>query len=149
MLDPIGLIRNVTELVRIHIRLANTEIANRPSKSGDQQNNDRSVLGGKGYSWNSINDCRKECAREDLKNRFNQLSNLPHWILREVKTLDLQVALVFAIWLRSTFSRSISSQTLTHFFYKADTTENREKLRIIFPLALERLRQAPWLLSGS
>ena len=50
--------------------------------------------------------------------------------------MDMAVARVFAIWRRSTFSRSISSQTLTHSSTRRIPPRTARKLRVIFPLVL-------------
>lgn len=78
----------------------------------------------------------KNARVEDLKNRFNQISHLP--------------ALDFSTDENVGFGRRASCRDMAAFnfqpqhivanpytfFFKTDTTEHREKLRIIFPLAL-------------
>ncbi len=79
---------------------------------------------------------QKNARIEDLKNRFNQIAHLP--------MLDFSVDEKVGFGGRASFRdmaafnfqpQHIVANPFT-FFYKADTTQHREKLRIIFPLAL-------------
>src|ERR1017187_1910994 len=78
----------------------------------------------------------KNARVEDLKNRFNQLSNLP--------SLDFvggeDVGFAGRPSFRDMASFNFQPQHIVTnpytFFYKADTKGNREKLEIIFPLVL-------------
>src|SRR5580658_7570942 len=79
---------------------------------------------------------QKNARIDDLKNRFNQISHLP--------SLDFSTDDVVGYAGRPS-SRDMAAFNFQPqhivanpytFFFKADTTEHREKLRIIFPLVL-------------
>ena len=133
---PVGLIRDVTGWFGLHIKLANTEMIVARRNPGDQQaTTDMYWLEGLELSVPPIV-VEKNARVDDLKHRFNQICNLP--------SLDFVGGEDFGFAGRPSF-RDMSSFNFQPqhivanpytFFYKADTTENREKLRIIFPLAL-------------
>ncbi len=78
----------------------------------------------------------KNARVEDLKNRFNQISHLPNLDF----STDDNVGFGGRASCRDMAAFNFQPQHIVAnpytFFFKADTTEHREKLRIIFPLAL-------------
>jgi hypothetical protein len=133
---PVGLIRDVTGWFGLHLRLANTEMIVARRNPGDQQTT-TDIYWAEGLDLRVPPVIAAKNARvEDLKNRFNQISNLPSLDFsggedagfggrpscRDMASFNFQ-------------PQHIVANPYT-FFYKADTTENREKLRIIFPLVL-------------
>jgi hypothetical protein len=132
---PVGLIREVTGWFGLHLQLANTEmIVARRNPESQQTTTD--FYWTEGLNLDVPLTVEKNARVEDLKNRFNQISHLP--------TLD------FSADENVGFGGRPSSRDMAAFnfqpqhivanpytlFFKADTTEHREKLRIIFPLAL-------------
>lgn len=133
---PVGLIRDVTGWFGLHLRLANTEMIVARRNPGDQQTT-TDIYWAEGLNLNVPPVIAAKNARvEDLKNRFNQISNLP--------SLDFsggeEAGFGGRPSCRDMASFNFQPQHIVAnpytFFYKADTTENREKLRIIFPLVL-------------
>jgi hypothetical protein len=133
---PVGLIRDVTGWFGLHIKLANTEMIVARRNPGDQQaTTDMYWLEGLELSVPPII-VEKNARVDDLKHRFNQICNLPS--LDFVGGEDVGFAGRPSFRDMSSFNfqpQHIVANPYT-FFYKADTTENREKLRIIFPLVL-------------
>jgi hypothetical protein len=79
---------------------------------------------------------RKNARVEDLKNRFNQISYLPGLDF----STDENVGFGGRPSCRDMAAFNFQPQHIVAnpytFFFKADTSEHREKLRIIFPLVL-------------
>lgn len=133
---PVGLIRNVTGWFGVHLKLANTEIIVARRNPGDQQATTDvywteeikvevpAVISG------------KNARVEDLKNRLNQISHLPALDF----STDENVGYGGRASCRDMAAFNFQPQHIVAnpytFFYKADTTEHREKLKIIFPLVL-------------
>ena len=133
---PVGLIRNVTEWFGIHIRLANTEMLIARRNPGDQQTTtDLYWAEGRQLDIPSVI-AGKNARVEDLKNRFNQLSNLPSLDFAGGEDIGFAGRPSFRDMASFNFQPQHIVANPYTFFYKADTTQNREKLRIIFPLAL-------------
>jgi hypothetical protein len=133
---PVGLIRDVTSWFGLHIRFANTEMIVARRNPGDQQTT-TDIYWAEGLDLSVPPVIVGKNARvEDLKNRLNQISNLP--------SLDFSggedVGFGGRPSCRDMASFNFQPQHIVAnpytFFYKADTTENREKLKIIFPLVL-------------
>ncbi|MBP6782173.1 MAG: DUF3732 domain-containing protein [Verrucomicrobiales bacterium] len=132
---PVGLIRDVTGWFGLHLQLANTEMIVARRNPEDQQTTS-DLFWDEGLELNVPPIVRKNARVEDLKNRFNQISHLP--------------ALDFSPEEGSGFGGRPSCRDMAAFnfqpqhivanpytfFFKADTSEHREKLRIIFPLVL-------------
>lgn len=132
---PVGLIREVTGWFGLHLKLANTEmIVARRNPEEKQTTTD--IYWAEGMSLSVPQVVQKNARVEDLRNRFNQISHLP--------SLD------FSTDENVGYGRRPSCRDMAAFnfqpqhivanpytlFFKADTTEHREKLSIIFPLAL-------------
>jgi len=135
---PVGLIRDVTDWFGLHLQLANTEMMLARRNPGDNQTTNE-------LFWDEGQNLRvpvvvgKNARVEDLKNRFNQISQLPSLDFstddnvgyggrpscRDMAAFNFQPQHIIA-----------NPYTL---FFKADTQEHREKLRIIFPLVLGAL----------
>lgn len=133
---PVGLIRDVTGWFGLHIKLANTEMIVARRNPGDQQTTtDIFWLEGLELTVPPII-VEKNARVDDLKHRFNQICNLPS--LDFVGGEDVGFAGRPSFRDMSSFNfqpQHIVANPYT-FFYKADTTENREKLKVIFPLVL-------------
>jgi uncharacterized protein YceH (UPF0502 family) len=132
---PKGLIRDLTSWFGLHIKLANTELVVARRNPQEQQST-TDMYWAEAISVAIPPVVRKNARIEDLKNRLNQIGHLP--------SLD------FSTDDNVGFGGRPSSRDMAAFnfqpqhivanphtlFYKADTTEHREKLRIIFPLVL-------------
>jgi len=132
---PVGLIREVTGWFGLHLQLANTEmIVARRNPEGQQTTTD--IYWAEGLQLTVPPTVEKNARVEDLKNRFNQISHLP--------TLDFStddnVGFGGRASCRDMAAFNFQPQHIVAnpytFFFKADTTEHREKLKIIFPLVL-------------
>jgi hypothetical protein len=132
---PVGLIREVTGWFGLHLQLANTEMIVARRNPEDQQTTS-DLYWAEGLKLEVPPTVEKNARVEDLKNRFNQISHLP--------TLDFStgdnVGFGGRASCRDMAAFNFQPQHIVAnpytFFFKADTTEHREKLRIIFPLAL-------------
>lgn len=132
---PVGLIREVIGWFGLHIRLANTEmIIARRNPEGQQTTTDMYWTEGLELSVPPI--VARNARIEDLKNRFNQISQLPSLDF----STDENVGFGGRPSCRDMAAFNFQPQHIVAnpytLFFKADTTEHREKLRIIFPLVL-------------
>lgn len=132
---PVGLIREVTGWFGLHLQLANTEMIVARRNPEDQQTTG-DLYWAEGFDLSVPFTVEKNARVEDLKNRFNQISHLP--------SLDFSSNEIVGFGGRPSFRdmaafnfqpQHIVANPYT-FFFKADTTEHREKLRLIFPLVL-------------
>jgi hypothetical protein len=73
---------------------------------------------------------------EDLINRFNQISHLPALDFSTDENVGFGGRPSFRDMAAFNFQPQHIVANPYTFFYKADTTEHREKLRIIFPFVL-------------
>lgn len=132
---PVGLIREVTEWFGLHIKLANTEMIVARRNPEDQQTTTH-LYWAEGLSLIVPPIVEKNARVEDLKNRFNQISHLPSLDFSTNENVGFGGPPSFRDMAAFNFQpQHIVANPFT-FFFKADTTEHREKLRIIFPLAL-------------
>ena len=132
---PVGLIREVTGWFGLHLQLANTEmIIARRNPEGQQTTTD--IFWSEGLSLIVPPTIEKNARVEDLKNRLNQISHLPNLDF----STDENVGFGGRASCRDMAAFNFQPQHIVAnpytFFFKADTTEHREKLRIIFPLVL-------------
>lgn len=132
---PVGLIREVTGWFGLHLQLANTEmIIARRNPEGQQTTTD--IFWSEGLTLVVPPTVEKNARVEDLKNRFNQISHLPNLDF----STDENVGYGGRASCRDMAAFNFQPQHIVAnpytFFFKADTTEHREKLRIIFPLVL-------------
>lgn len=132
---PVGLIREVTGWFGLHLQLANTEmIVARRNPEGQQTTTDLYWNEGQKLEVPAV--VQKNARVEDLKNRFNQITHLPSLDF----STDENVGFAGRVSCRDMAAFNFQPQHIVAnpytFFYKADTTEHREKLRIIFPLVL-------------
>ena len=133
---PVGLIRDSVEWFGVKIKLSNTEmIIARKNPGGKQSTNE--IYWSEGLKTEIPDFPEKNGRVEDIVNRFNQISILP--------SLDFKSA-----GYHSGYGNKPSFRDMAAFnfqpqhivanpftlYYKADTTEHREKLKIIFPLVL-------------
>ncbi len=132
---PVGLIRNVTGWFGLHLQLANTEMIVARRNPEDQQTTTDLYMD-EGIDLKIPSTITKKARVNDLKYRFNQITHLP--------TLDFSTSEEIGYAHRPSFRdmaafnfqpQHIVANPYT-FYFKADTTEHREKLRIIFPLVL-------------
>ncbi len=132
---PVGLIRDVTSWFGLHLQLANTEMIVARRNPEDQQNTS-DLYWAEGLHLSVPSNVQKNARVDDLKNRFNQISYL--------STLDFssdeKVGFAGRPSFRDMAAFNFQPQHIVAnpytLFYKADTTEHREKLRVIFPLVL-------------
>jgi predicted nucleic acid-binding Zn-ribbon protein len=132
---PVGLIRELTGWFGLHLQLANTEmIVARRNPEGQQTTTD--LYWDEGLKLNVPPHVGKNARVEDLKNRFNQISHLPALDFSS----DENVGFGGRPSCRDMAAFNFQPQHIVAnpytFFFKADTSEHREKLRIIFPLVL-------------
>ena len=132
---PVGLIRELTGWFGLHLKLANTEMIIARRNPEDQQST-ADLYWNEGLKLEVPAIVQKNARVDDLKNRFNQIAHLP--------SLDFSTDDVVGYAGRPS-SRDMAAFNFQPqhivanpytFFFKADTTEHREKLRIIFPLVL-------------
>jgi DNA repair ATPase RecN len=132
---PVGLIRELTAWFGLHLKLANTEMIIARRNPEDQQST-TDLYWNEGLKLEVPAIVQKNARVDDLKNRFNQIAHLP--------SLDFSTDDVVGYAGRPS-SRDMAAFNFQPqhivanpytFFFKADTTEHREKLRIIFPLVL-------------
>jgi len=132
---PVGLIRDVTGWFGLHLQLANTEMIVARRNPEDQQTT-TDLYWDEGLELNVPPIVRKNARLEDLKNRFNQISLLPALDF----STDENVGFGGRPSCRDMAAFNFQPQHIVAnpytFFFKADTHEHREKLRIIFPLVL-------------
>jgi hypothetical protein len=132
------LIRDVTEWFGLHLQLANTEMIVARRNPGDQQ-------GTTDLFWDEGLDLKvppvvgKNARVDDLKNRFNQISQLPSLDFSTDDNVGFGGRPSFRDMAAFNFQPQHIIANPYTFFFKADTTEHREKLRIIFPLVLGAL----------
>lgn len=132
---PVGLIRELTGWFGLHLQLANTEMIVARRNPEDQQTT-TDIYWAEGLNLGVPPIIAKNARVEDLKNRFNQISDLPALDF----STDENVGFGGRPSCRDMAAFNFQPQHIVAnpytFFFKADTTEHREKLRIIFPLAL-------------
>jgi hypothetical protein len=132
---PVGLIRDLSAWFGLHLALANTEMIVARRNPEDQQTTNE-LYWTEGLRLEVPAVIARNARVDDLKDRLNQLGSLSR--------LD------FAVHDAGGFGGRPSSRDMAAFnfqpqhivanpytfFFKADTTEHRQKLRIIFPLVL-------------
>ncbi len=132
---PVGLIREVTSWFGLHLQLANTEMIVARRNPEDQQTT-TDLYWDEGLELNVPPVVSKNARVEDLKNRFNQITHLPALDF----STDDNVGFGGRPSCRDMAAFNFQPQHIVAnpytFFFKADTSEHREKLRIIFPLVL-------------
>lgn len=132
---PVGLIREVTGWFGLHLQLANTEMIVARRNPGDQQTT-TDLFWAEGLKLAVPPTVEKNARVEDLKNRFNQISHLPSLDFSTDENVGFGGRASFRDMAAFNFQPQHIVANPYTFFFKADTTEHREKLRIIFPLAL-------------
>jgi hypothetical protein len=144
---PVGLIRELTGWFGLHLKLANTEMIIARRNPEDQQSTS-DLYWNEGLKLDVPAIVQKNARVDDLKNRFNQIAHLP--------SLDFSTDDVVGYAGRPS-SRDMAAFNFQPqhivanpytFFFKADTTEHREKLRIIFPLVPMKPRSNRWSTLG-
>ena len=132
---PVRLIREVTEWFGLHVKLANTEMIVARRNPGDQQTT-TDLYWVEGLDLSVPNRIEKNGRVDDLKSRMDQIAQLPHLELSGDESVGYGSRPSFRDMAAFNFQpQHIVANPYTMFF-KADTTEHREKLRAIFPLVL-------------
>ncbi|TWJ19707.1 DUF3732 domain-containing protein [Geobacter argillaceus] len=132
---PVGLIREVTGWFGLHLQLANTEMIVARRNPEDQQTTG-DLYWAEGMELSVPLTVEKNARVEDLKNRFNQISHLPSLDFSSDENVGFGGRPSFRDMAAFNFQPQHIVANPYTFFYKADTTEHREKLRLIFPLVL-------------
>jgi energy-coupling factor transporter ATP-binding protein EcfA2 len=132
---PVGLIREVTGWFGLHLQLANTEMIVARRNPEDQQTTS-DLYWNEGLRLEVPAAVQKNARVDDLKNRFNQISYLPSLDFSTDENVGYAGRASFRDMAAFNFQPQHIVANPYTFFYKADTTEHREKLRIIFPLVL-------------
>jgi Protein of unknown function (DUF3732) len=132
---PVGLIRDVTSWFGLHLQLAHTEMIVARRNPEDQQSTG-DLYWAEGPKLSVPNTVEKNARVDDLKNRFNQISYLPTLDFSSDENVGFASRPSFRDMAAFNFQPQHIVANPYTFFYKADTTEHREKLRVIFPLVL-------------
>jgi hypothetical protein len=132
---PVGLIREVTAWFGLHLQLANTEMIVARRNPEDQQTT-TDIYWAEGLRLDVPATVEKNARVEDLKNRFNQIALLPSLDFSTDENVGFGGRPSFRDMAAFNFQPQHIVANPYTFFYKADTTRHREKLRIIFPLVL-------------
>lgn len=132
---PVGLIRDVTSWFGLHLQLANTEMIVARRNPEDQQTTS-DLYWAEGLQLSVPTTVEKNARVDDLKNRFNQISHLPALSFSSDENVGFAGRPSFRDMAAFNFQPQHIVANPYTFFYKADTTEHREKLRVIFPLVL-------------
>lgn len=132
---PVGLIREVTGWFGLHLQLANTQMIV-ARRNPEEQQTTNELYWNEGVTLEVPPVVQKNARVEDLKNRLNQISHLPSLDF----STDDTVGFAGRVSCRDMAAFNFQPQHIVAnpytFFFKSDTTEHREKLRIIFPLVL-------------
>lgn len=138
---PVGLIRDVTGWFGLHLQLENTEmIVARRNPEGQQTTTDLFWVEGLSLIVPPV--VQKNARVEDLKNRLNQISLLPSLDFSSDENIGFGGRPSCRDMAAFNFQPQHIVANPYTFFFKADTTEHREKLRIIFPLVLGAISAA-------
>ena len=132
---PVGLIRDVTEWFGLHIKLANTEMIVARRNPGDQQTT-TDLYWVEGLNLQVPNRVEKNGRVDGLKSRFNQSAQLSHLELSAEDSIGYGARPSFRDMAAFNFQPQHIVANPYTLFFKADTTEHREKLRAIFPMVL-------------
>ena len=132
---PVGLIRDVTDWFGLHLKLANTELIVARRNPGDQQTT-TDLYWVEGLELGVPNRVEKNGRVEDLKSRLDQAAQLPHLELSGDDSIGYGARPSFRDMAAFNFQPQHIVANPYTLFFKADTTEHREKLRAIFPLVL-------------
>jgi hypothetical protein len=133
---PVGLIREVTGWFGLHLQLPNTEMLV-ARRNPEEQQSTSDIYWAEGLSLTIPPIIVEKNARvDDLKNRFNQIADLPNLDFSTGDNVGYKNRPSFRDMAAFNFQpQHIVANPYTMFF-KADTTEHREKLTVIFPFVL-------------
>lgn len=132
---PVGLIREVTGWFGLHLKLVNTEMILARRNPDDQQTT-TDVYWTEAVKVEVPATVTKNARVDDVKSRFNQIAQLPSLDFSGDENSGFGGRPSFRDMAAFNFQPQHIVANPYTFFYKADTTEHREKLRIIFPLVL-------------
>ncbi len=125
----------MTEWFGLHVKLANTEMIVARRNPGDQQTT-TDLYWVEGLDLEVPNRIEKNSRVDDLKSRMDQVAQLPHLELSGDESIGYGSRPSFRDMAASNFQPQHIVANPYTLFFKADTTEHREKLRAIFPLVL-------------
>ena len=132
---PVGLIREVTGWFGLHLKLANTEMIV-ARRNPEEQQTTTDLYWQEGLRLSVPSTVERNARVEDLVNRFNQVSHLPALDFSTDDNVGYGGRPSFRDMAAFNFQPQHIVANPYTFFFKADTTEHREKLRTIFPLVL-------------
>lgn len=132
---PVGLIREVTGWFGLHLKLANTEMI-LARRNPEEQQTTTDVYWTESLKTAVPSLVNKNARVEDVKNRFNQIAQLSSLDFSSTDGQGFGGRPSFRDMSAFNFQPQHIVANPYTFFYKADTTEHREKLRTIFPLVL-------------
>ena len=132
---PVGLIRDVTEWFGLHVKLANTEMIVARRNPGDQQTT-TDLYWEEGLELQVPLVVEKNARLADLKGRLDQAARLPHLELSADDAVGFGGRPSFRDMAAFNFQPQHIVANPYTLFFKADTTEHREKLRAMFPFVL-------------
>lgn len=132
---PVGLIRDVTSWFGLHLKLANTEMI-LARRNPDEQQTTTDIFWTEAMKVEVPPVVSKNARVDDVKYRFNQIAQLPSLDFSGDENVGYGGRPSFRDMAAFNFQPQHIVANPYTFFYKADTTEHREKLRIIFPLVL-------------
>lgn len=131
---PVGPIREVTGWFGLHLQLANTEMIV-ARRNPEEQQTTTDLFWTEGIKLDVPLLVEKNARVDDLKNRFNQIAHLPALDFTTDDSAGVGRASCRDMAAFNFQPQHIVANPYT-FFFKADTTEHREKLKVVFPLAL-------------
>jgi len=133
---PVGLIRNLVDWFGVSVKLANTEMLVARRNPGEQQSTNE-IYWDEGATIQIPIHLQKNGRVEDVVNRLNQISRLPSLDFKSGEQIS---GFGYRPSFRDMAAFNFQPQHIIAnpftLYYKADTTEHREKLKIIFPLVL-------------
>jgi hypothetical protein len=132
---PVGLIRELTGWFGLHLKLQNTEMLLARRNPGDQQST-TDVYWTENIKVDVPAVVTRNARVEDVKNRFNQIAYLPSLDFSGEEGPSYGGRPSFRDMASFNFQPQHIVANPYTLFYKADTTEHREKLRVIFPLVI-------------
>ena len=132
---PVGRIRDLTSWFGLHLKLANTEMIV-ARRNPEEQQSTTDIYWAEGLQLTPPATVEKNARVDDLKNRFNQISFLPSLDFSTDESVGFGGRPSWRDMAAFNFQPQHIVANPYTFFFKADTTEHREKLRIIFPLVL-------------
>jgi len=132
---PIGLIRSKASWFGLLLKLAHTEMLVARKNPGDQQSTSDLYLA-EGLEVEIPEHIEKNSRVEDMKNRFNQIALLSSLDISPDENTNYGGRPSFRDMAAFNFQPQHIVANPYTLFFKADTTQHREKLKLVFPLVL-------------